>query len=104
MTLLVVGESLGVTERQAGSPGNQWTERVLSVFSRDRVERIRLAREFRGAEPVKGEYVAVECSVRAYARYDKRSQAYSGEAGHDFTGYARVDEVERLLSSDVAAV
>lgn len=68
------------------------------------MDRVKLAREFRGAEPAKGEPVAVECGVRTYARYDKRASSYTGEAGYELTGFARVPDVERLLGADAAAV
>lgn len=117
MTTLIVGESLGVTERTAGPanrPADQWQERVLNVLSEaagrvPQIVRVKLAREFRGAEPSKGEMVAVEVSIGAYAKRKRGTGTpdvpaeFTGEADYDVTGFGRVAEVERLLASSDAA-
>lgn len=99
MAVLVVGECLGVMEREAGREGNKWTETVIAVIDGMNVERIPVAsvEKFRGVLPEPGERIALSCSVRSYARRD-------GGAGHSFKAFGRVPHVEAVLASEAVDV
>jgi hypothetical protein len=93
--LLITGKLQRIQEREAGVPGNTWTERTLVVADFGVTHYATVARDF-GPLPTVGEDVAVTVGVRAYPRKD-------GSAGFGLTAFGREREVERSLFGLLAA-
>jgi hypothetical protein len=89
--LLITGEIERVTTREAGNPGNTWTETTLVVRDWGQTLYATVGKDF-GPVPVEGDRVALEVSVRSYV-----SRKRAGEAGHGYTAHRRNSEAEAAL-------
>ena len=109
MSLLITGEVERITERQAGSPGNQWTEYQAEIKDWGATRYVTLqgdllvkdsqgnATGYTGIAP--GDKVAIEVAVKPYAR-----KGNANDLGHSLTGFRRSPEVEKgLFGSPVRA-
>jgi hypothetical protein len=86
---IVTGILTDVREREAGNPGNTWTERTLVVADFGVTYYLVVGRDF-GTLPAKGDNVAIDVSVRPYVRRD-------GSAGHGLQAIRRNTEAEAGL-------
>lgn len=96
MSLLITGEVDRLTERTAGSPGNQWTEHTAVVVTRGATYYVVLGGDLldeHSKQPVglaPGDRVVLEVGVRGYVRK-------TGDVGVGYTGYRRNSEAEKAL-------
>jgi hypothetical protein len=81
--IVLTGRVVDVTKRQAGAPGNEWTEDVVHVLDGRRVIDVKAGRDF-GSLPAIGEDVALNVWLRPYV-------TKAGAAGVGFTATGRVD-------------
>jgi len=87
--LLITGEVERVQTREAGLPGNTWTETTLVVRDWGQTLYATITRDF-GPLPEPGTRVALDVAVRPYVRKD-------GTAGHGYTAFRRNGDAEAAL-------
>lgn len=82
MTLVLAGQLTRVQERQAGTPGNTWTEQTLVVQDWGQTIYATVGRDF-GELPKVGSPVVLAVAVRPYVR---------GKDGTPGVGYTALHE------------
>ncbi len=96
MTLVLTGQLARVQEREAGTPGNTWTEQTLVVQDWGQTVYATVARDF-GDLPKVGESVVLAVIPRAYVRKD-------GTAGCGYTALHQTALADLLPSRQSAGV
>ena len=100
MTQLVTGKAGKLRTREAGNPGNTWTEETLPVVGWGSTQYVKVSKDLHEELPAEGEDVAIEVSVNTYvtkAEVDKARNGGYPRAGHELFGHRRNVEVEKSL-------
>jgi hypothetical protein len=93
---LIIGKLARIQTREAGNPGNTWTETTLVIQDFGVTHYATVARDF-GPLPAEGEEVAVSVGVRAYVKKSDNS------AGFGLTAFRRETQIESALNGLMAS-
>lgn len=98
--MLVAGTCVGITTRQAGAPGNEFTETKIHVLDETglipRTVEAVAVRDFAGTMPGRGELVVLDVFARAFKLRD-------GGIGQALTATGRNSDMESALSGVLAS-
>lgn len=91
MATLVTGECLGVTEEHVSHQGKSWVQQEIHLLDGVHTRVVRVAREFRGTLPEKGDMVVLTAFARAW-------KSKNGNVGLSWTALGRSAEAEAALT------